>query len=79
MSTTTPTPTPIAPLPQLAIDAMYSLDAKLTAVRYRDASERCASASHAGNIGQCLAAQDEMRMCLCQLEAAGRLDLVGGA
>lgn len=75
----TPTTTPTAPLPTAAVDAMRSLDAKLTAIRYRDASERCAFASLAGNIGQCLAAQDEMRMCLCQLEAAGRLDLVGGA
>jgi len=50
-----------------------------TADRYRVAAARCSAASAAGNIERCLAAQDEMRACRCQLEQAGRLDLIGGA
>ena len=58
----------------------YRVDVPVVAVaRFRDASVRCSAASAAGYIERCLAAQDEMAMCLCQLEAAGRLDLIGGA
>ncbi|MFI6854514.1 hypothetical protein [Streptomyces sp. NPDC050416] len=32
-----------------------------------------------GEFDRLLCLQDEMRMCRCQLEAAGRLDLIGGA
>ncbi len=71
--------TPTAPLPAAAVEAMRSLDLKLTALRFRDAAARCSAASAAGYIEKCLVAQDEMRMCLCQLRDAGRLDLVGGA
>jgi hypothetical protein len=62
-----------------AADRLDLIAPAVTATRYRDASARCASASHAGNINGCLAAQDEMRMCRCQLEKAGRLDLIGVA
>lgn len=68
-----------APLPQAAVEALRSLELRLAAVRFRDASAHCSAASAAGNIEKCLAAQDEMRMCRCQLEAAGRLDLIGVA
>jgi len=50
-----------------------------TADRYRVAAARCSAASAAGNIERCLVAQDVMRACRCQLEQAGRLDLIGGA
>ncbi|MDH6610272.1 hypothetical protein M2164_005907 [Streptomyces sp. SAI-208] len=66
-----------APLPAPAADALSRLELKVAALRYRDASESCSAASTAGDIDGCLAAQDEMRHCLCQLEAAGRLDLIG--
>jgi len=49
------------------------------ATRYQAAAERCRELARKGNYVACLPVQDEMRMCLCQLEAAGRLDLVGGA
>jgi hypothetical protein len=58
---------------------MVSLDLRLTAFRYLDASKHCASASRAGDYEGCLLAQDTMRACRCQLEQAGRLDLIGGA
>lgn len=66
---------PTAPLPPAAVAALR-LELRLAAVRYRDAAEDCRAASAAGNIDGCLAAQDEMRMCRCQLAAAGRLDLI---
>jgi hypothetical protein len=47
--------------------------------RYRGASARCAYLAEYADFDGCLAAQDEMQMCLCQLERAGRLDLIGGA
>lgn len=49
-----------------------------TATRYRIASAHCRDFAASFDFDGCLAAQDEMRMCRCQLEAAGRLDLVGG-
>jgi hypothetical protein len=68
--------TPTAPLPPAASEAMRSLELKLTALRYRDAAEHCQAASASADFDGCLAAQDEMTMCRCQLEAAGRLDLI---
>ncbi|MFJ4974182.1 hypothetical protein ACIP6X_02325 [Streptomyces coeruleorubidus] len=65
-----------APLSPAAADALRSLELRITAVRYRDAAEHCQAASAASDFEGCLAAQDEMRMCRCQLEAAGRLDLI---
>jgi hypothetical protein len=57
--------TPVAPEVQRAI------------VRYEAASEHCRALAEAGDYDGCLAAQDEMAMCRCQLAAAGRLDLIG--
>ena len=71
--------TPTSPLPAAAEAALVSLELRLAATRYLDASEHCAAASAAGDFDGCLAAQDEMAHCLCQLRAAGRLDLIGGA
>ena len=71
-------PTPTAPLSPAASAALARLDLGVTALRYRDAAEHCQAASAAADFDGCLAAQDEMRMCRCQLEAAGRLDLIGG-
>ncbi|MFJ4785106.1 hypothetical protein [Streptomyces sp. NPDC088794] len=50
-----------------------------TAARYRQASAHCAELAARGDMDGCWDVQDEMRMCLCRLQAAGRLDLVGGA
>lgn len=72
------THTPTAPLPPAAELALHSLALRLAATRYLDASESCASASRAGDYDGCLLAQDTMRACRCQLEQAGRLDLIGG-
>ncbi|QQM45159.1 hypothetical protein [Streptomyces liliifuscus] len=47
--------------------------------RYRLASLDCRRAAAKRNFDGCLAAQDEMRMCRCQLASAGRLDLIGVA
>lgn len=47
--------------------------------RYRNAAAHCRDLSASADFDGCLDAQDEMRECRCQLEAAGRLDLVGGA
>lgn len=49
------------------------------AARYRWASVHCRRAAADGDFDGCLEAQDEMRMCRCQLKAAGRLDLIGVA
>jgi hypothetical protein len=55
----------------------YRTDLPVVAVaRYEAASRHCRAASAASDFDGCLAAQDEMRMCRCQLEAAGRLDLI---
>ncbi|MDX3027513.1 hypothetical protein [Streptomyces scabiei] len=75
MSTTTATPA--APLPSAAADALRSLELRVTAIRYRDAAEHCQALAAASDFDGCLAAQDEMAMCRCQLAAAGRLDLIG--
>jgi hypothetical protein len=68
-----------APLSPAAADALGSLELRVAAVRYRDAAEHCQALTAAADFDGCLAAQDEMRMCRCQLEAAGRLDLIGVA
>jgi hypothetical protein len=70
---------PTAPLPSAAVEALRSLELRLAAVRYRDAAEHCQALAAADDFDGCLAAQDEMRACRCQLAAAGRLDLIGGA
>jgi hypothetical protein len=70
---------PTAPLPSPAVEALHSLELRLTAVRYRDAAEHCQALAALSDFDGCLAAQDEMRMCRCQLAAAGRLDLIGVA
>lgn len=49
------------------------------ATRYRYASAHCRSLAKSADFDGCLAAQDEMAMCRCQLAAVGRLDLIGGA
>lgn len=46
------------------------------ASRYRSAASHCRELAASGNYGGCLAAQDEMAMCRCRLEQAGRLDLI---
>lgn len=48
-----------------------------TATRYRYAASHCRELAASGNYAACLAVQDEMAMCRCQLAAAGRLDLIG--
>ena len=53
-----------------------------TAARYRQASAHCrelVSNPQGVDFKLWLCTQDEMAMCLCQLEQAGRLDLIGGA
>lgn len=58
----------------------YRTDVPVVAVaRYEAASEHCRELAASGNYGACLPVQDEMAMCRCQLAAAGRLDLIGGA
>ncbi|MDT0608831.1 hypothetical protein [Streptomyces lancefieldiae] len=49
------------------------------ATSYRYAAAHCRERAEAADFDGCLAAQDEMRMCRCQLEQAGRLDLIGAA
>jgi hypothetical protein len=68
--------TPTAPLPPAAAEAMARLEARLTAVRYRDAADHLRELAASADFDGCLAAQDEMRMCRCRLEQAGRLDLI---
>lgn len=67
---------PTAPLPSAAVDALHSLELRLTAVRYRDAVEHYQALAAASDFDGCLAAQDEMGHCRCQLAKAGRLDLI---
>jgi hypothetical protein len=50
-----------------------------TATRYRQASAHYRDLAACGDYEGCEYVRDEMRDCLCRLEAAGRLDLVGGA
>lgn len=47
-----------------------------TATRYRQAASHCRRLSAHADYDGCLDVLDEMAMCLCQLERAGRLDLV---
>lgn len=79
MTTATTTPRTTAPLPPAAVDALRSLELRLTAVRYRDAVEHCQALAAAADFDGCLAAQDEMTMRRSQLAAAGRLDLIEAA
>jgi hypothetical protein len=46
--------------------------------RYWDAAAHCRTLAEVSDFDGCLEAQDEMAMCRCQLEKAGRLDLIGG-
>lgn len=46
------------------------------AARYRWASVHCRRLAAVADYDGCLAAQDEMAMCRCQLSNAGRLDLI---
>lgn len=48
-----------------------------TAARYRWASVHCRRLVESADFEGCAEAQDEMRMCLCRLQSAGRLDLIG--
>jgi hypothetical protein len=58
----------------------YRTDLPVVALaRYQSASKECRELAASGNYAGCLAVQDEMRMCRCQLEQAGRLDLIGVA
>ena len=58
-------------------EAGYRTDVPVVALaRYQSASKECRELAASGNFDACLAVQDEMRMCRCQLEAAGRLDLI---
>lgn len=50
-----------------------------TAARYRWASVHCRRLAESADFDGCLEAQDEMTMCRCQLQAAGRLDLIEAA
>ncbi|MFF2852641.1 hypothetical protein ACFVT5_41070 [Streptomyces sp. NPDC058001] len=52
-----------------------------TASRYRQAAGHCRrlSTGPAAAFDELMCLQDEMAMCRCQLAAAGRLDLIGGA
>lgn len=60
-----------------------SLNVAVLLDRYRWAHVRCrhlsAKATTSEDFGRLLRVQDEMAMCRCQLAAAGRLDLIGGA
>ena len=56
----------------------YRTDIPVVAVaRYQSASVHCRRLAEVSDFDGCLEAQDEMAMCACQLEAAGRLDLIG--
>lgn len=58
----------------------FRTDIPVVAVaRYQSASEHCRALAESADFDGCLAAQDEMAMCRCQLAAAGRLDLIGVA
>lgn len=55
----------------------YRTDVPVVALaRYQSASKECRKLAAFGDYAGCLVAQDEMRMCRCQLEQAGRLDLI---
>jgi hypothetical protein len=47
--------------------------------RYRGAAAQCRELAAESDFDGCLAAQDTMRECRCQLAAAGRLDLIGAS
>ena len=58
----------------------YRTDLPVVAVaRYTAASAHCRELAAGGDYDGCWPLQDEMAMCRCQLEQAGRLDLIGGA
>ncbi|MEV5414735.1 hypothetical protein [Streptomyces albogriseolus] len=55
----------------------YPTDLPVVVVaRYQAASEHCRALAETADFDGCLAAQDEMAMCRCQLASAGRLDLL---
>jgi len=55
------------------VDLLAPLEVATT---YRYAAAHCRELAASADFDGCLAAQDEMRMCRCQLQAAGRLDLI---
>ena len=58
----------------------YRTDVPVVAVaRYQAAAEHCRTLAESADFDGCLAAQDEMAMCRCQLAAGGRLDLIGAS
>ncbi|MEU0847704.1 hypothetical protein ABZ387_07015 [Streptomyces flaveolus] len=58
----------------------YRTDIPVVAVaRYQDAADHLRELAASADFDGCLTAQDEMRMCRCQLAAAGRLDLIEAA
>ena len=58
----------------------YRTDIPVVAVaRYEAASRHCRTLAESADFDGCLAAQDEMAMCRCQLANAGRLDLIEAA
>lgn len=58
----------------------YRTDVPVVAVaRYRTASAHYQALAAGGDYEGCEYVRDEMAMCLCQLETAGRLDLIGVA
>jgi hypothetical protein len=68
-----------APVHDMHSYSRMTPEVRRAVIRYENASSRCQAASAASDFDGCLAAQDEMAMCRCQLEAAGRLDLIGVA
>ncbi|MEG8275744.1 hypothetical protein [Streptomyces sp. AHA2] len=68
-----------APVHDLRSYSRMTPEVRRAVVRYENASAHCRAASAAADFDGCLAAQDEMRMCRCQLEAAGCLNLIDGA
>ena len=58
----------------------YRTDIPVVAMaRYQSAAEHCRALAESADFDGCLAAQDEMAMCRCQLAKAGRLDLIEAA
>jgi hypothetical protein len=58
----------------------YRTDIPVVAVaRYEAAARHCRNLVASSDFDGCLTAQDEMRACRCQLESAGRLDLIEAA
>ncbi|MFF2383720.1 hypothetical protein [Streptomyces sp. NPDC058108] len=84
MTTATRTETPTAPLPPAASAALARLEQVVpplelvfTASRYQAATVHYRELAEQGDYDGCLTLGDEMAMCRCELQAAGRLDLIG--